>query len=58
MLRKEQAQHQPLDINEVVEESLRLMRSDLLNRDVAVDTELAARCPPSAATASSCSRCC
>ena len=44
MLRKEEAQHQPLDINDVVEESLRLMRSDLLNRDVAVSTDLAERC--------------
>ena len=45
MLRKEQAQHQSLDINDVVEESLRLMRSDLLNRDVAVSTALADALP-------------
>jgi two-component system sensor kinase FixL len=40
LLRKEAAQRHPLDINDVVEESLRLMRSDLLNRQVAVSTDL------------------
>ncbi|MFO1313159.1 MAG: PAS domain S-box protein [Burkholderiales bacterium] len=45
LLRKEEAQRHPLDINEVVEESLRLMRSDLLNRQVVVDADLAARLP-------------
>ncbi len=45
MLRKEEAQHQALDINDVVEESLRLMRSDLLNRGVALSTELASALP-------------
>ena len=38
MLRKEEAQRHPLDMNDVVEESLRLMRSDLLNRRVVVST--------------------
>ena len=45
LLRKEEAQRHPLDINEVVEESLRLMRSDLLNRQVAVSTDLAEALP-------------
>ena len=45
LLRKEEAQRHPLDVNEVVEESLRLMRSDLLNRQVVVSTELAAALP-------------
>lgn len=45
MLRKEQARHQRLNLNDVVEESLRLMRSDLLNRDVLVDTDLAGALP-------------
>ncbi len=45
MLRKEQAQHHRLDLNELVEESLRLMRSDLLNRNVIVEAELAAALP-------------
>ncbi len=40
LLRKEEAQRHPLGINDVVEESLRLMRSDLLNRLVAVSTDL------------------
>ena len=40
MLRKEEAQRHPLDINDVVEESLRLMRSDLMNRQVVVSTDL------------------
>jgi two-component system sensor kinase FixL len=41
LLRKEEAQRQSLDLNEVVDESLRLMRSDLLNRHVMVSAELA-----------------
>ena len=45
MLRKEESQRHPLDINDVVEESLRLMRSDLLNRQVAVSTDLADALP-------------
>ena len=45
LLRKEEAQRQPLNINEVVEESLRLMRSDLLNRQVVVSSELAQALP-------------
>jgi len=40
LLKKEEAQRHRLDINEVVEESLRLMRSDLLNRHVTVNTDL------------------
>ena len=45
MLRKEETQRRPLDLNEVVEESLRLMRSDLLNRKVMVSAELAEALP-------------
>lgn len=45
MLRKERAQHHLLDLNELVDESLRLMRSDLLNRNVIVETELAPALP-------------
>jgi two-component system, LuxR family, sensor kinase FixL len=45
MLRKEETQRLPLDLNDVVEESLRLMRSDLLSRQVEVGTELAATLP-------------
>jgi two-component system, LuxR family, sensor kinase FixL len=45
MLHKEEAQRHRLDVNELVEESLRLMRSDLLNRHVVVSTELAAGLP-------------
>jgi PAS domain S-box-containing protein len=41
MLRKEPALHRSLDVNNVVADSLRLMHSDLLNRDVTVDTDLA-----------------
>lgn len=46
LLRKEDAQRQPLSVNDVVRESLRLMQSDLLSRHVAVDTELAEELPP------------
>jgi two-component system sensor kinase FixL len=45
LLRKEDAQRHPLDINEMVEESLHLMRSDLLNRHVTVSSELAGSLP-------------
>jgi two-component system, LuxR family, sensor kinase FixL len=41
LLRKEESQRHPLDINEVVEESMHLMRSDLLSRRVVVSTDLA-----------------
>jgi two-component system, LuxR family, sensor kinase FixL len=45
MLKKEESQRLPLDVNGVVEESLRLMRSDLLNRHVKVHTDLRAALP-------------
>jgi len=45
LLRKEEAQRHPLDLNEVIEESLRLMRSDLLNRRIVVTSELAHELP-------------
>ncbi len=45
MLRKEESKHQALDLNDMVEESLRLMRSDLLNRGVTLSTELAPALP-------------
>ena len=40
LLRKEEAQRHLLVMNDVVEESLRLMRSDLMNRQVVVNTDL------------------
>ena len=45
MLRKEDARHELLDMNEVVQEVLALMNSDLLNRQVRVRTELAPELP-------------
>lgn len=45
MLRKEESKHQALDLNDMVEESLRLMRSDLLNRGVTLGTALAPGLP-------------
>jgi C4-dicarboxylate-specific signal transduction histidine kinase len=45
LFKKEEAQHQPVDMNEVVEEVLALIRSDLLNRQVSVRTELAPHLP-------------
>lgn len=45
MLRKEDAEYRLLDINEIVDESLRLMRSDLLNRRTEVTTDFAAALP-------------
>jgi two-component system sensor kinase FixL len=46
MLRKEEVKHAPLDLNQVAEESLRLMHSDLLDRRVSVDTSFAQNLPP------------
>jgi two-component system sensor kinase FixL len=45
LLKKEEAQHRPLDANELVQEGLALMRSDLLNRQIAVRTQLAPELP-------------
>jgi PAS domain S-box-containing protein len=45
LLRKEEAERQPLVFNDIVAESLQLMRSDLLNRQVSVLTELAPGLP-------------
>ena len=45
LLRKEDSQRHRLDINEVVEDSMRLMRSDLLSRHVVASTELAKALP-------------
>jgi len=36
LLKKDELSHEPLDLKEVVEDVLRLMRSDFLNREVAV----------------------
>lgn len=46
MLRKEQVNYQHLSINEVVRDVLRLINSDLLNRNVAVSLDLASGLPP------------
>jgi two-component system sensor kinase FixL len=40
LLRKEEAQRHPLDINDVVVDALHLMRSDLMHRQVVVGTDL------------------
>ena len=45
LLRDEPAQHHPLDVNEVALDVLRLMRIDLLNRNVPVNTELGVGLP-------------
>jgi PAS domain S-box-containing protein len=45
LLRKDEVQYLPLDINEVALTVLRLMRSDLSNRGVSVTTDLAAGLP-------------
>jgi len=46
MLRKEAAEHKRLDINDVVLDVLRIIRSDLLNRNVDMVLELAQALPP------------
>ena len=45
LLRNDEVQYRPLDVNEVALDVLRLMRSDLQNRRVTVSTELAAGLP-------------
>lgn len=46
MLRKEPANHQLLDMNDVVEDVLRIVRSDLLSRNCRTVLDLAADLPP------------
>ena len=45
LLRKENSQLHSLDVNDVVDESLRLIHSDLMNRQVMISTDLAAGLP-------------
>jgi signal transduction histidine kinase len=45
LFKKEETQHAPVDVNDVVQEVLALMRSDLLSRQVSVSTELASELP-------------
>ena len=40
LLKKGEARHQPLDTNEVVLDAIKLMRSDLLNHHITVETHL------------------
>lgn len=46
MLRNEPADHCQLDINEVVQDVIRIIRSDLLNRNVELTLDLASELPP------------
>jgi len=45
LLKKGEAQQQPLDVNEIVQEVLKLVRSDLVNHGVATQVELAPGLP-------------
>jgi len=45
LLKKGEVQHQPVGVNEVVLEVLKLVRSDLVNQNVAVQTQLAPDLP-------------
>jgi signal transduction histidine kinase len=45
LLKKGEVQSQSLDLNEVVQETLKLVRSDLVNRNVTIETELAPGVP-------------
>jgi two-component system, LuxR family, sensor kinase FixL len=45
MLRKDRAEYRSLDINEVVQDVLRIIRSDLLNRNVVTVTDFAKNLP-------------
>jgi PAS domain S-box-containing protein len=46
LLKKGEVQQQPLDLNDVVQEVLKLIRSDLVNQNVIAHTELATDLPP------------
>ena len=45
LLKKGEVQHQPLDVNEVVQEVLKLVRNDLVNQNFTAQTELAPDLP-------------
>jgi len=45
LLKKEDAEHRPVDVNEMVQDSLRLLHSDLLSRRVEVIADYAADLP-------------
>ena len=45
LLRKDEVQHQSVDKNEVVQDVLKLVRSDLVNRNIAVSISLASQLP-------------
>jgi PAS domain S-box-containing protein len=45
LLGKGETQHQPLDLNEVVQDALRLVRSDLVNNRLTVHSELTPQLP-------------
>jgi PAS domain S-box-containing protein len=46
LLKKGEVQQQPLNLNEVVQDVLKLVRSDLINHDISMDTRLAPGLPP------------
>jgi PAS domain S-box-containing protein len=46
LLRREGAQHDPVDVHEMIRDTLRVVRSDLLVRNVTAATELAHDLPP------------
>ena len=46
LLKKEDAEHRPVDLNEIAQDTLRLMHSDLLSRRVEVVTDFEADLPP------------
>jgi PAS domain S-box-containing protein len=46
LLKQGESRHQPLDLNDVVRDVIRLVRSDLLNHAVILTTELAPALPP------------
>jgi len=45
LLRKDEVQHQPLDVNEVVQEVLKLVRIDLASHNIAVNIDLSSGLP-------------
>ena len=45
LLRKNEVQRQPLNLNEVVQDVLKLVRSDLASRNIAVNTGLSSKLP-------------
>ncbi len=58
LLKKGELKHQPLHLNEVIQDILKLVRNDLLIHNITLRAEYSANCRSSKATGFSCSKSC